>query len=500
MKKTLQRAFERRKSISSGTTSHGTEIIPWIFDRRKPPCSDYASEDSDDGDSHPKRSGTTFRRASINGSYFSRRQDDLAPSNARSRLATSGYASEEYDDYGSHIRRSGARTRGTTSMNGTFNFSSRRQEDGPVNTGTKPMTSGYTSEDSEDCCESHVRRSRATRRRASLSSGYFSRRQDDSTNEAPTPIAACMEKVAPSNRISKRRRSITSWSYASEQETPAETDHSRKSAVTGRRRASMSAISSSARQDLDDFSSNNNSNKALPHHIRVGKIPSKSPDFNRHRQRPNVALREQAEEAETATPTPTTISTSVTTQGAGATDGTTSTAAAVKPTASIASSAASSTPILISPLPKNLNVLLVESDPILRKMIKKTLKSVEPTWKIKEASDGETALAMVADALPLVFPHNDEGHTQKKPFDLIFIDQYLSSSADRKLLGTETVPKLRDMGATCCICGLSAHMLKEEFQMVGANSFLLKPLPSNKYILIDALAGIIKKKRRRASA
>ena len=247
-----------------------------------------------------------------------------------------------------------------------------------------------------------------------------------------------------------------------------------------------SAKTNGTKETLETFSSNSTCSKT-----RVGKIPSISPDYNRHRQRPNVSG------AENETTTTTTISPAViATQ-----ESTSNTESQAAAPVSVSSCTRTAAPILASPLPSNLKVLIVESDAVMRKIIRKLLKGIEPSWKIKEAPDGEIAVAMVAEAL--LFEKeldNQSQQARRKPFDLIFIDQYLTSSVDRGMLGTDTVPKLRDLGAKCCICGLSSNWLKDEFQMVGANSFLLKPFPTNQYILIDTLAGIIKKRRRRASA
>lgn len=60
-------------------------------------------------------------------------------------------------------------------------------------------------------------------------------------------------------------------------------------------------------------------------------------------------------------------------------------------------------------LPEELNVLLVDDDHILRKMMIRSLKRLAPRWKIREAANGETALALVQDF----------------DFDLIFLDQYV---------------------------------------------------------------------------
>jgi response regulator of citrate/malate metabolism len=51
----------------------------------------------------------------------------------------------------------------------------------------------------------------------------------------------------------------------------------------------------------------------------------------------------------------------------------------------------------------------VDDDAMLRRMFSRVLKSVAPSWKIIEASNGETALCIVED----------------EEFDIIFVDQYM---------------------------------------------------------------------------
>jgi len=58
-------------------------------------------------------------------------------------------------------------------------------------------------------------------------------------------------------------------------------------------------------------------------------------------------------------------------------------------------------------LPENLNILFVDDDMMLRKMFSRVLKMTAPTWKIKEASNGETSLKIV----------------DHERFDIIFVDQ-----------------------------------------------------------------------------
>ena len=114
-------------------------------------------------------------------------------------------------------------------------------------------------------------------------------------------------------------------------------------------------------------------------------------------------------------------------------------------------------------LPEALNVLFVDDDTMIRKMFSRTLRNVAPTWTIREASSGETALRIV----------------DEQRFDIIFVDHYMASHT-KQLLGTETVHALRRKGVESIICGLSANDKEQEFLEAGANAFMTKPFPCQK--------------------
>jgi CheY-like chemotaxis protein len=46
-------------------------------------------------------------------------------------------------------------------------------------------------------------------------------------------------------------------------------------------------------------------------------------------------------------------------------------------------------------LPENVSILFVDDDLVLRKLFSRTFKKLNPTWKIQEASNGETAIEML---------------------------------------------------------------------------------------------------------
>ena len=117
-------------------------------------------------------------------------------------------------------------------------------------------------------------------------------------------------------------------------------------------------------------------------------------------------------------------------------------------------------------LPENLSVLFVDDDMMLRKMFSRVLKLAAPTWKIREASNGETALRLVDEVT----------------FDLIFIDQYMAA-VEKQMLGTDVVQAMRAKGVKSIICGLSANDLEDNFFRAGANAFMSKPFPCKKEAL-----------------
>ena len=114
-------------------------------------------------------------------------------------------------------------------------------------------------------------------------------------------------------------------------------------------------------------------------------------------------------------------------------------------------------------LPGDLSVLFVDDDTILRKMFSRLLRTVAPTWRIREAGNGETALRLV----------------DEERFDVIFVDQYMAS-VEKQLLGTETVQAMRSKGVQSVICGVSANDVEEQFLNAGADAFMAKPFPCKK--------------------
>ena len=142
-------------------------------------------------------------------------------------------------------------------------------------------------------------------------------------------------------------------------------------------------------------------------------------------------------------------------------------------------------PGAITELPKDLNVLFVDDDMILRKLFSRTLRKVNPTWVCKEASSGEMAIELISSNAECTEGFQDEEDGDEKPeadcgFDLIFMDQYMAS-VQKQLLGTETVRKIRANGYyKPIICGLSANDVEEAFYHAGSDAFMFKPFPCKK--------------------
>jgi CheY-like chemotaxis protein len=125
-------------------------------------------------------------------------------------------------------------------------------------------------------------------------------------------------------------------------------------------------------------------------------------------------------------------------------------------------------------LPEKMSVLFVDDDSILRKLFVRSIKTLAPSWTVREASNGEAALLL----------------TDSENFDLIFVDMYMAS-VERQLLGTETVQQLRARCVKSRICGLSANDKESEFFDAGANAFMFKPFPCESYALTQELCRVL---------
>jgi len=87
----------------------------------------------------------------------------------------------------------------------------------------------------------------------------------------------------------------------------------------------------------------------------------------------------------------------------------------------------SACPITDSKLPKELSVLFVDDDSVLRRLFTRAVRKVEPGWLVDESPDGETALYRV----------------DQTPYDLIFMDQVSTVFLARE------IPEIH----LCCFAG-----------------------------------------------
>ena len=118
-------------------------------------------------------------------------------------------------------------------------------------------------------------------------------------------------------------------------------------------------------------------------------------------------------------------------------------------------------------LPKNLCILFVDDDAVLRKLFKRSILQLCPKWTVRGTASGEAALRLMTDT-DVHQDNNDMNNPEEPRYDLVFIDQYMLSARSH-LLGTETVATMRSRGINCTICGLSANDMKEAFLNAGAD-------------------------------
>ena len=160
---------------------------------------------------------------------------------------------------------------------------------------------------------------------------------------------------------------------------------------------------------------------------------------------------------------------------------------------------------LLTELPENLSVLFVDDDMIVRKLFSRTLKKLNPSWTLQEASNGETAIEIITSAMQQLDDRVDLKQSDEEEnsssfddyngFDLIFMDQYMAS-VQKQLLGTETVRAIRAKGIhTPIICGLSANDVEDAFLHAGSDAFMFKPFPCKQDVLKKELLRIMNIRR-----
>jgi len=145
-------------------------------------------------------------------------------------------------------------------------------------------------------------------------------------------------------------------------------------------------------------------------------------------------------------------------------------------------------------LPETISVLFVDDDNVLRKLFCRAIKKAAPGWTVAEAASGEAALELIESAAGSSTPYNvvfmdqvrllvcslNSCCPQQNLTESHIVDSQYMASAEKQLLGTETVRELRLRGVDCTICGLSANNMENDFLRAGADTFLLKPFPCDR--------------------
>lgn len=114
-------------------------------------------------------------------------------------------------------------------------------------------------------------------------------------------------------------------------------------------------------------------------------------------------------------------------------------------------------------LREGLKILVVDDEPVLRKIFARSILRIAPSWEISEASSGEAALERV----------------DTDTFDIILLDQYMVSTT-KAMTGTETILALRAKGVRSSIIGTSANDVSASHLEAGADLFVHKPVPTDK--------------------
>ena len=137
----------------------------------------------------------------------------------------------------------------------------------------------------------------------------------------------------------------------------------------------------------------------------------------------------------------------------------------------------------------SLHVLVVEDSAVARLMLVKMLKSLKFTTE--EAEDGAEAVRMVQASINKNNENNDDienGQMMVRTFDLILCDSVMPNMA-----GPEAVQRIRAMGFSNPILGVTGNTLPEQiedFIAHGVNDVLSKPVKLN--VLKEELARHLK--------
>jgi len=131
-------------------------------------------------------------------------------------------------------------------------------------------------------------------------------------------------------------------------------------------------------------------------------------------------------------------------------------------------------------LPHGQQVLFCDGSAVIRKLFIQYMRILDTSWKIKEASDAETAIRLV----------------HKHKYDLIFCDEALPSKTN--MTGIQLAGVLRSEMFEGVICGLLAEQRSDNhasFLQAGANATIYKPFLSQRNTLKGELGRILDSKQ-----
>lgn len=123
-------------------------------------------------------------------------------------------------------------------------------------------------------------------------------------------------------------------------------------------------------------------------------------------------------------------------------------------------------------LTANLKVLVVDDDPIIRKLLTRRLRNIDPTMTVDTVESGELAIERIKN--------NNDSFEQ---YDLVMMDHFMPLGGG-KLTGEETIRIIRPY-VQGIIAGSSGNDMRREHTDAGADLFWLKPVPKDDVLLND---------------
>jgi PAS domain S-box-containing protein len=121
-------------------------------------------------------------------------------------------------------------------------------------------------------------------------------------------------------------------------------------------------------------------------------------------------------------------------------------------------------------IPSNLNVLIVDDDRIIRKLLTRRLQKIDKTMNVETAESGEKAIEMITGP-------------NSKDYGLVLMDHFMPLCGG-ELTGEETIGIIRPH-VKGIIAGSSGNDMSKEHVAAGADLFWLKPVPKDHTVLED---------------